>query len=427
MLDIKFIRNNPEVVRKAIQNKNIDLDLDKLLALDSRRRELIESSETVKAEQNKKSKGPQFNVEELKSLKEKFKVMEHELTCVEEEFSQLMLQVPNIPSDDTPIGRSETENIVVKKVGEPKKIDFQPKSHWELGQTLNLIDKERASKVAGSRFAYIKGGLVKLQFALLQFGVDNLTDQKVIRKIIKTNKLSVPDSPFDLVLPPALIKTDAYVATARLNGAEMTYKLENDDLWLNASAEHSIAPMYLNETLDESDLPIRYLGYTTAFRREAGTYGKDTEGILRMHQFDKLELESFSTKEQSLEEHIFFIAVQEYLMEQLKIPYHVLLKCTADIGFANARGVDIEAWMPGQNKYRETHSADYTTDFQARRLNTRVRRFNGELELAHTNDATAFALGRILIAIMENYQTSKGTIEVPKVLRKYMGGVKEIK
>jgi len=427
MLDIKFIRNNPEVVRKAIQNKNIDLDLDKLLALDSRRRELIESSETVKAEQNKKSKGPQFNVEELKSLKEKFKVMEHELTCVEEEFSQLMLQVPNIPSDDTPIGRSETENIVVKKVGEPKKIDFQPKSHWELGQTLNLIDKERASKVAGSRFAYIKGGLVKLQFALLQFGVDNLTDQKVIRKIIKTNKLSVPDSPFDLVLPPALIKTDAYVATARLNGAEMTYKLENDDLWLNASAEHSIAPMYLNETLDESDLPIRYLGYTTAFRREAGTYGKDTEGILRMHQFDKLELESFSTKEQSFEEHLFFIAVQEYLMEQLKIPYHVLLKCTADIGFANARGVDIEAWMPGQNKYRETHSADYMTDFQARRLNTRVRRFNGELELAHTNDATAFALGRILIAIMENYQTSKGTIEVPKVLRKYMGGVKEIK
>ena len=296
-----------------------------------------------------------------------------------------------------------------------------------MAQEKDLIDKERAANVAGARFAYLKGALVRLQFAIIQFTIDQLTDSKIIKKIIKNNKLQTSDKPFVPVLPPALIKTEVYKGTARLSQEETTYKLEGDDLWLNASAEHSLVPMYQNETLTEADLPIRYLGYTTAFRREAGTYGKDMEGILRMHQFDKLELESFSTKEQGQQEHLFLVAIQEYLMQQLEIPYHVLLKCTADIGFANARGVDIEAWLPGQNKYRETHTADYMTDFQARRLNIRVRRSSNELEFVHTNDATAFAMPRTLISIMENYQTEKGAIIIPKALRKYMGGIKEIK
>ena len=428
MLDIKFIRENPDLIKEAAHKKGVKFDVEKLLAVDERRRHVLQESEQLKAEQNRKSKGKlePAEIDQLKIIKEKIKVLESELDVVEKEFIELMMQVPNIPTDDTPVGASEKDNRVVKEVGKPTKFDFPAKNHWDLAQDHDLIDKSRAAEVAGARFAYIKGDLVKMQFALIQFTIDQLTNQKVLRKIIKENKLQVSDKPFVPVLPPAMIKTEVYKATARLNQQEVTYKLEGDDLWLNASAEHSICPMYRNEVLEEEQLPIRYLGYTTAFRREAGTYGKDTEGIFRMHQFDKLELESFSLKENSYNEHLFFIAIQEYLMQQLQIPYHVLLKCTADIGFANARGVDIEAWLPGQDKYRETHTADYMTDFQARRLNTKVRRPNWEAEFVHTNDATAFAMGRTMIAILENYQTEKGTIKIPKVLQKYMG-IKEIK
>lgn len=429
MLDIKFIRQNPEVVKDAVAKKRLNFDVDKLLAVDERRRHVLQEFENLKAEQNKKSSG-KVSLEEiakLKEIKEKIKVLQAELDLVEKEFAELMHGVPNIPTDDTPLGQTENDNVVAKKVGKPKKFGFQPKNHWDIALEHDLIDKERGAKIAGARFAYIKGDLVRLQLAVIQFTVDQLTNPKVIKKITKDNKLNVSDKPFVLVLPPAMIKTDVYKATARLNQQEVTYKLEDDDLWLNASAEHSLCPMYQNEILEEAQLPIRYLGYTTAFRREAGTYGKDTEGIFRMHQFDKLELESFSVKDNAYDEHLFFVAIQEYLMKQLDISYHVLLKCTADIGFANARGVDIEAWLPGQNKYRETHTADFMTDFQARRLNTRVRRTNGELELVNTNDATAFAMSRTLIAILENYQTENGRVQIPKVLQKYMGGIKEIK
>lgn len=431
MLDIKFIRENPDIVKGAVKNKGVDFEVDKLLAVDERRRHVLQEYELLKAEQNKKSKAKQEqtpeNIEELRGLKERVKILGGELVSIQKEFDDLILQVPNIPTDDTPIGTSEKDNVVSKTVGEIPKFNFESKNHWQITESLDLIDKERAAKVAGSRFAYIKGALVRMQFVLIQFTLDQLTDQKVIQKIIKNNDLEISDTPFVPVLPPALIRTEAYKGTARLNSQEVTYKIEGDDLWLNASAEHSLCPMYKDEILEESQLPIRYLGYTTAFRREAGTYGKDMEGIFRMHQFDKLELESFAAKDTSFLEHLFFIAIQEYLMQKLEIPYQVLLKCAADIGFANARGVDIEAWLPGQNKYRETHTADYMTDFQTRRLNTRVRRSSGGLEYVHTNDATAFAMGRALIAIIENYQTEKGTIKVPKVLQPYMGGLKEIK
>jgi seryl-tRNA synthetase len=206
-----------------------------------------------------------------------------------------------------------------------------------------------------------------------------------------------------------------------LNAQEQTYKLEDDDLWLNASAEHSMAPMYQGEVIDEAELPLRFAGYATSFRREAGTYGKDTEGIFRLHQFDKLEMESFTVGEQSLDEHLFMVAIQEYLMSQLELPYQVIMKCTADIGKPNARGVDINTWLPGQQKYRETHTADLITDYQTRRLQTRVRRTSGELELAHTNDATGFSQ-RPLVAILENYQQADGSVRVPAVLQKYYGG-----
>ncbi|HUC20006.1 MAG TPA: aminoacyl--tRNA ligase-related protein, partial [Candidatus Polarisedimenticolaceae bacterium] len=283
------------------------------------------------------------------------------------------------------------------------------------------IDKERAAKVSGSRFAYIKGSLVRLQFALMQYGLNVLTDETKLAEIAEAAGLKVSAKPFVPVLPPPMIRTDVYEATGRLNGAEVTYKLEDDDLWLNGSAEHSLCAMYQNEILPEADLPIRYVGYATSFRREAGTYGKDMEGIFRMHHFDKMEMESFTTADVGLDEHLFMIAIQEYLMQQLGLPYQVIMKSTADIGKPNARGVDINTWLPGQDKYRETHSADFISDYQTRALQTRVRRESG-VELAHTNDATAYAMGRTLIAIIENYQTKDGKVRVPDVLQPAYGG-----
>ena len=427
MLDIKFIRNNSEVVRKAIQNKNIDLDLDKLLALDARRRELIESSETLKAEQNRKSKGPQFDVEDLKALKEKFKVMEHELTCVEEEFSQLMLQVPSIPSDDTPIGPDESGNKILRQWGEVPKFDFNPKEHWELGQELDVIDMERAAKVSGARFAYRKGDVALLEFAIIQYTLSVLTNEKILKKILKRAKLDLSPKPFRPLLPPVMIKPDVFQKMDRLEPREERYHIPSDDIYLVGSAEHTIGAMHMDETFKEDELPIRYIGFSTAFRREAGSYGKDMKGLIRMHQFDKLEIESFTLPEDSQKEQDFIVAVIEYMVQELKLPYQVLIMCTGDMGKQDARHIDIEIWMPGQNKYRETHTSDLMTDFQARRLNTRVKRTSGETQHVHMNDATAFALSRAVVAIMENYQTSKGTIVVPKALRKYMGGVKEIK
>ncbi len=420
MLDIKYIRDNQEQVRAAIKNKLAKVDLDKLLEVDEKRRELISKSETVRAEQ-KKVKDREHGM----VLKTEFKALEEQLEIIEKEFIELMLLVPNIPTEDTPVGTSDAENVVTKTVGKVPEFKFPIKSHWELGQIHDLIDKDRAAKVAGSRFAYLKGDLVRLQFAALSFAMDQLTDPKVIQKIIKDNKLNISTKPFTLVLPPYLIKTDIYKATGRLNGAEVTYKLEGDDLWINASAEHSLAPMYQGEILEEAELPIRYLGYTTAFRREAGTYGKDMEGIMRMHQFDKLEMESFTTKEDGMQEHLFLIAVQEYLMQQFELPYHVLLKSTAEIGGPNARGVDLEVWVPSQNTYRETHTADYMADFQARRLQTKVRRKDGTSEFVHTNDATALSQ-RPLIFILENFQQEDGSVNIPKVLQKYTG-FKEIR
>lgn len=428
MLDIKFIRNNIEKVREAIKNKKVNLDLDKLLATDERRRHLLSESESLKAEQNKRSKGPQspVDLEELKALKEKIKLIESELKCVEEDYETLMMMVPNIPTEDTPVGKDESGNKVLRKWGKIKNFDFKPKEHWELGADLDLIDSERAAKVSGTRFAYLKRGLVLVEFALIQYGLSVLTDEKLLKKIIKKAGLDIKSTPFIPVVPPVLIKPDVMQKMARLEPKEERYHIPSDDLYLIGSAEHTLGPMHMDETFKEEDLPVRYVGFSTAFRREAGSYGKDMKGILRVHQFDKLEMESFCLSENSIKEQDFFVAIQEYFFQELNIPYQVVAICTGDMGGPDARQIDIEAWMPGQNRYRETHTADLMTDYQARRLGIKVKRAGGT-EFVHMNDATALALSRTPVAIMENYQTKKGTIEIPKVLRKYMGGMKEIK
>jgi seryl-tRNA synthetase len=250
-----------------------------------------------------------------------------------------------------------------------------------------------------------------------------LTDEQILAQVAKDAGLEgISTKPFTPILPPLMIRTELYDAMDRLEPRDDRYKLEDDDLWLQGSAEHVMGSMHAGEVLSETQLPLRYLGYATSFRREAGTYGKDMEGILRMHQFDKLEMESFTTGEDGLKEHLLFVAIQEYLLKSLGLPFKVIQKCTADIGKPNARGIDMDTWLPGQDQYRETHTADYMTDYQTRRLQTRVRREEGSIEFAHTNDATAFALGRIMIAIIENYQNEDGTVTVPAVLRPYFGG-----
>ncbi|HSX27405.1 MAG TPA: serine--tRNA ligase [Patescibacteria group bacterium] len=427
MLDIQFIRDNRELVREKSKQKGYDVDIDQLLGFDTKRRELLVTVEELRRQRNElslQSQGqqpPEDQIHKGRELKDKLTDLEHQLTSIEQEFVSLLKTVPNMPLQDVPIGGSEAQNVVTKTVGEPHKYDYEAKPHWELLNQKNFWDKERAAKISGSRFVYLKGDIVRLQMALIQYVFDTLGDKEVIERLIKDNNLNLKPTPFMPILPPAMLRTEPYSASSRLNAEEVTYKLEGDDLWLNASAEHTLCTMYWNETLPEDQLPVRYVGYSTSFRREAGTYGKDTEGIIRLHQFDKLEMEVFSTKETGLDEHKLLIAIQEYLIGQLKISYQYVQKCTADIGGPNASGVDLNCWFPGQKRFIETHTADYMTDYQARDLSTRIRKQDGSTELAHTNDATAFALGRILAAIVENYQDKEGNIYVPEVLKPYLG------
>jgi len=431
MIDIQIIRENPKLVQEKALQKGYPVDVDKILELDISRRELMGQVEALRARRNEVSgrmKGGKPNdedIEEGKQIKVELAERESQLNEADEAFMSLIKQVPNMPLESVPIGKTEAENVVVKTVGEPPKFDFEPKNHEEIAIARGWLDKERATKIAGARFVYTKGDLVRLEFALWQYGMDVLANEEILQSIINENKLSVSPKAFVPVLPPAAAKKEVFEATGRLNKEEQTYKIEDENLWLNASAEHTISPMYLDEILPEAELPIRYVGYTTAFRREAGTYGKDTEGLFRLHQFNKLEMESFTVADNSLDEHLFMVAIQEYFMVQLGLPYHVLEKCTADIGRPNAKGVDIEAWLPSQETYRETHTADHITDYQARAMKTRVRRADGSLEFAHTNDATAFSQ-RPLIAIIENYQTKEGKVKVPEVLVPYMGGRREL-
>lgn len=428
MIDIQFIREHSDEVAEKAKQKGYQVDIPALLALDDERKILLAQTEALRKRRNEIAASMQGGmpsqelIDEGKQLKLELADREAMLAETEANWLTHLKKVPNMPLEDVPVGASEDENVVAKTWGEKPQFDFEPKNHWQLAEARDLIDKERAAKVTGSRFAYLKGGLVQLQFAIVQYVLDMLSDEAVIAKLIADNNLSLAAKAFVPILPPVMIREEIYDKMDRLEPREDRYHIDgqDDNLWLIGSAEHTLGSMYAGEILPESAFPIRYVGYSTSFRQEAGTYGKDTEGIIRMHQFDKLEMEVFSTPETGRDEHLLLIAIQEYLMQQLGLPYQVLMKCTTDIGKPNARGVDIEAWMPGQDKYRETHTADYMTDYQSRRLQTRVRRADGAIELVHTNDATAFALGRTMVAIIENYQTADGAIRVPDVLKPYL-------
>lgn len=412
MLDTKFIRENPEKVQKGVAAKNVQVDIDKLLELDESRREIIHEVEELKAQLNTlskkvgESKGKdKESIKKSRAVKEKIKKVEPKLDAVEEELNKMMLLVPNLPLPDVKIGKDERENQILKTVGKPAKFKFPVKDHQDLGEALDIIDTARAAKISGARFTYLKGDLARLQMAVIQYVYDVLGKEKFVP-----------------VIPPVIVKAE----TARGSGhpeatSEEAYHLELDDSYLVGTSEQSILPMYKDEVLDDKKLPIKYLGCSTCFRREAGSYGKDTRGILRQHQFDKLEMFIFCKPEDSEKWHQHLLTMEEKLMKGLKLPYRVVRLCSGDTGYPSAKTYDIETWLPSEGRYRETHSTSNCTDFQARRLNIRYKTKEGKMEFVHTLNGTAFAIGRILIAIIENGQQKDGSIKIPAVLKKYCG------
>ncbi len=421
MIDLKQLLKKPEFFKEACKKKNVDVDIDLLIKKKKKQNALIKRRDELKHQLNIKSKEqPDPTVrEELKRIKTEIKKLNEELNNLEKEIFEIAKKIPNPPLENVPIGRDENDNVVLKEVGEKTKFDFEFKDYLTLAEELDIIDVKRASKISGSRFGYLKGKAALLEFALVKFVFDELTNIEVIEKIIKENNLNVEVKTFIPIVPPVMIRPEIMWGLGYIDDGDIeVFKIPEDNLVLVGTAEHSIVPYYKDEVLLEKDLPIRFLGFSTCFRREAGSYGKDVRGILRVHQFDKLEMVSFSLPEKSIEEHRFLLAVEEYLMQKLKIPYRVLHICTGDLGHPTAEKFDIEAWIPSENRYRETHSCSNTTDFQARRLNIKFKRKN-KLEYVHILNGTAFAIGRTIIAIIENYQTKEGRIRIPEVLIKY--------
>ena len=428
MLDIKFIRENKDRVQQDMERKNKSVDLGRIISLDDERKKLQQDIDTLRSQQNTASAAiaqaegeeRQSMIDEVSKIKKEIQNLEEQFKPVKTELDELVYQVPNVLSSDVPVGKDEDDNKVVKTVGEKTVFDFTPRDHMELGLMHDLVDVEKAAEISGSRFAYIKNDLVMMQFALLQMTFNALTNKDVIAQIIADNNLDLDPRPFIPIIPPVMIRNEIQAGIHRVFG-DQTYQFKEDGINMVASAEHTLAPYHYNETVEESQLPLRYVGYSTAFRKEAGTYGKDMGGLFRTHQFDKIELESFTNAETGAEEQMLMVGVQEYLVQQLGIPYQLVHVCTGDIGGPDYNQFDIECWLPGQDSYRETHTSDYMTDFQTRGINSFYKGENGK-HLLHTNDATAFAVGRILIAIIENYQKADGTITIPGALRSYMGG-----
>lgn len=424
MLDVNLIRAEPEKVKQGIAAKNVDPHVvDDFLVADDEWRALVLRVDALRSEQKKA--GAAGRREEAVRIKTELKKREVELREVETQRLSFLYAIPNLPAKGVPVGKSEADNVVLREEGEKPTFGFPARNYVDLVAREGLIDTERAAKVSGSRFGYLRGEAARLEIALVQFALSELGNEKLVKKIIKKLGLHLPAKPFVPVIPPVLVNERAMRGMGYLErGGDEVYRIEKDNLYLVGTSEQALGPMHSDEIIDASSLPLRYAGYSPCFRREAGSYGKDTKGILRVHQFDKVELFSFAHPEHSDAEHSLIFGLAEHMMSELKLPYRVVNICTADLGDPAAAKFDIEAWMPGQNEgkgeYRETHSASTTTDFQARRLNVRYRTPEGP-KYVHMLNGTMFAIGRILIAIIENYQKSDGSIEVPKVLQAYVG------
>ncbi len=419
MIDIKKVRDDVTAYKLICENKKKNIDVDGILIKDDQRKEFQQKIDALKFQQRELAAKKDYDG--AKALKSEIQWLEDQYQIIVNELDKQLLDMPNFYHPNTPVGRDEAENVITKSWWDIPKFDFPVKDHEELGKMRDIIDKETAAIVSGARFAYIKWDLVLMQMGIIKFVFDTLGDQKIIQKIIDERNLKIKDTPFIPVLPPVIMSMGVMEKMWRLHPMDERYCLHEDKQVLIGSAEHTMGSMYMDHLFEEKELPVRLIGYSTSFRREAWTYGKDVKGIIRVHQFDKMEMETFSTPETWWDEQELIIGLQEYMLQKLNLPYQTIECCTGDMWDIDYRHVDMNTYMAGQSAYRETHTSDRMTDYQSRRLNTRVKKEDWVKEFVHMNDATAFAMGRIMVAIIENNQQADGTIKIPEVLIPYMG------
>lgn len=425
MLDIKLLRNNFEEVQKALSTRNEDFDLSKFKEIDEKRRELLGEVEQLKAEQNAVSKQVPIMkkegkdvvpvLEEMKNLSDKIKELDVEVSAVEKELNNYMLTLPNIPNPTVPAGATDEDNLEIRKFGDPTKFDFEPKAHWDLGSDLGVIDAETAAKVSGSRFTFYKGAGARLERAIMNFFLDTHTEKHGYTE----------------VFPPFMVSRESMTGTGQLpKFEEDAYKVLGDgkEYFLVPTAEVPVTNMYREQILDGSQLPIMHCAYTACFRAEAGSAGRDTRGLIRQHQFNKVELVKFTKPEDSYAELEKLTKDAEEVLQLLNLPYRVVKICIGDLGFTAAMKYDIEVWMPSYNRYVEISSCSNFEEFQARRANIKYKdSIQDKAKYVHTLNGSGVAIGRTTAAILENYQQADGSIKVPDVLVPYMGGLTEIK
>ena len=422
MLDAKIIRDQPEIIRAMLAKRHMEFPLDELLDYDQKRRALITEAQELKHKRNvvsekiavEKKQGHDASdaIKEMKVISDRIASLDAEIDRVEKRYHELMLSLPNLVHESVPEGKDETDNVEVRKWGEPTKFDFTVKDHIEIATSLDLIDLDRAAKTSGARFYFLKGDLVKLNHTLIQFALDFLSKKG-----------------YTLVQTPYMINRKAMEGAVIVSDfGDVIYKVDGDDLYLIGTSEHAIVAMHMDEIFDAKQLPMRYAGVSPCFRKEAGAHGRDTKGIFRVHQFEKVEQFVFAKPEESWAIHEEMIKNAEEFFQLLGIPYRVMLLCTSDLGKVSAKTYDLEAWMPGQNAYREIVSCSNCMDYQARRLGVKYReRPNEESKFVHSLNSTLVATERTLVAILENYQTKKGTVIIPDVLKPYMDGIEELK
>ena len=423
MLDIRWIRSNADEVRQFLADRNNDLDIGPLLGLDEERRLLLTETEELKARRNEgsrkvgaaRARGEDASaaMEEMRVIGDRIKDIDARISEIDEKISDMLLSIPNRPHDSVPVGKDENDNPEVRRWGEPKQFSFEPKPHWDLGEALGILDFEKGASLAQSRFTVLKGLGARLERALLNFMLDLHTE--------KHGYLEVQ--------PPFMVSSKTMRGTGQLpKFADDLYKCENDDLWLIPTAEVPLTNLHAEEILDEGQLPLYYTAYTPCFRREAGAYDRDVRGMLRQHQFDKVEMVKISSPETSYDELEKLTDNAEEVLRALGIPHRTICLCTGDMGFGASKTYDVEVWLPSQHKYREISSCSNCEDFQARRMNTRFRPADGgKPRFVHTLNGSGIAIGRALIAVLENFQREDGSIGIPEVLVPYMGGVTEIR
>jgi len=421
MLDPKLIKENPEIIRSMLKSRAVEFDLDGLIELDKKRREFIIKTDELRKKKNqvaiiiseKKKGGEDISsiLAEMKNISNEITESESEQENIESKYLKLASTIPNLVHESVPIGVDDSANIEIKKWGNIPEFDFKIKDHIDISEDLNLVDLERAAKVAGARFYYLKNDLVRLNQALIHFGLDFLAEKG-----------------YSLIQPPYMINRESMEgAVIAEDFEEVIYKIQEEDLYMIGTSEHAMAAMHSKEIIEGKEIPMKYAGISPCFRKEAGAHGRDQKGIFRVHQFDKIEQFVFSKPEDSWKEHEKMLAVAEEFYQKLEIPYRVMLLSTGDIGKISAKTYDIEAWMAGQNAYREIVSCSNCLEYQARRLKIRFRdKTNEDTQYIHTLNSTLIATTRVLVAIMENFQTKDGHIRIPQVLQGYMGNQKEI-